>query len=36
MDVVDKIKTVETTSMGRHGDVPKNADEVMIKSVRRA
>ncbi len=34
MDVVDKIKKVETGKVGGHGDVPKS--DVVIKSVRRA
>lgn len=34
MDVVDKIKEVETGSKGGHGDVP--VKDVIIKSVRRA
>jgi cyclophilin family peptidyl-prolyl cis-trans isomerase len=34
MDVVDKIKKVETANRGGHGDVPVN--DVVIKSVRRA
>jgi cyclophilin family peptidyl-prolyl cis-trans isomerase len=34
MDVVDKIRAVETTSKGGHDDVP--AKDVVIKSVRRA
>lgn len=33
MDVVDKIKAVETKSVGRMGDVPK--DDVVIKSIRK-
>jgi peptidyl-prolyl cis-trans isomerase B (cyclophilin B) len=33
MDVVDKIKAVETGNVGGHGDVPKQ--DVVIKSVRR-
>jgi len=33
MDVVDEIKAVKTTKVGRHGDVP--ATPVIIKSVRR-
>ena len=32
MDVVDKIKAVETTTKDGHGDVPK--DDVLIKSVK--
>lgn len=34
MDVVDKIKKVETNTVGQHGDVP--VKDVVIKSVRRA
>jgi cyclophilin family peptidyl-prolyl cis-trans isomerase len=34
MDVVDKIRDVETTSKGIHRDVP--VEDVVIKSVRRA
>jgi peptidyl-prolyl cis-trans isomerase A (cyclophilin A) len=34
MDVVDKIRKVETANRGGHGDVPIN--DVVIKSVRRA
>jgi len=34
MDVVDKIKSVRTTSRGGHQNVP--VDDVVIKSVRRA
>jgi peptidyl-prolyl cis-trans isomerase B (cyclophilin B) len=33
MDIVDKIKAVETASQGRHDDVP--VKDVVIKSVRR-
>lgn len=34
LDVVDKIKTVKTTTKSGHGDVP--VQDVVIKSVRRA
>jgi cyclophilin family peptidyl-prolyl cis-trans isomerase len=34
MEVVDKIKRVETANRGGHGDVPVN--DVVIKSIRRA
>jgi cyclophilin family peptidyl-prolyl cis-trans isomerase len=33
MDIVDKIKIVETRSVGQHANVP--AKEVVIKTIRR-